>query len=249
MNKVVVIFALLGLGISCKTSKQEAALPIPPPLPKIEYFDYTQFDLEVGDILFQDSDCGPFCTSIEKVTSGIAGANFSHVGMVIPTEKRGLMVLEAISKGVVLTPLDTFFVRSFDANNQSKVVVGRMKEVHKALIPRAVDFAKTKIGLAYDDVFNIYNDRYYCSELIYDAFKFANGNQAIFQLEPMTYIDPDTEETFPIWADYFQKLQVPIPEGEPGLNPGGMSMSPYIDIVHFYGKPSGYKGEMTSLSK
>ena len=57
----------------------------------------------------------------------------------------------------------------------------------------------------------------------------------------MTYKDPATNSTFPIWADYFQDLNVPIPEGEPGLNPGGMSTSDYIDIVHFYGKPEGYE--------
>ena len=58
----------------------------------------------------------------------------------------------------------------------------------------------------------------------------------------MTYNDPDTKEIFPIWKDYFQELNVPVPEGQPGLNPGGMSKSDYIDIVHFYGKPQGYEG-------
>jgi len=57
----------------------------------------------------------------------------------------------------------------------------------------------------------------------------------------MTYKDPDTEEIFPIWVDYFKKLKVDIPEGHPGLNPGGMSTSRYINIVHFYGKPQGYE--------
>ncbi len=53
----------------------------------------------------------------------------------------------------------------------------------------------------------------------------------------MTFNDPDTQEPFPIWVEYYKKLGEPIPEGEPGLNPGGISRSIYIDIVHYYGKP------------
>lgn len=209
----------------------------------IHTFDHTKFELKAGDILFQDSDCGPFCESIEKVTFGINGAKLSHVGLVVPSQEGELFVIEAISKGVVLTPLDTFFMRSFDEDHNSKVIVGRLKQAYVHLIPEAIDFANTKLGLTYDEVFDITNDKYYCSELIYDAFTYANQNKPIFQLQKMTFIDPDTKDIFPIWKNYFDKLQVPIPEGKPGLNPGGISKSTYIDIVHFYGKPEGYKGK------
>lgn len=207
-------------------------------------FDYSKFELKAGDILFQDSDCGPFCESIEKVTFGIDGSKLSHVGMLIPNDKGGLIIIEAVTAGVIETPLDSFFARSFDAENNSKVVVGRIKQEHQQLIPKAIDFAKTKLGLAYDDVFDISNNKYYCSELIYDSFKYANDDQPIFQLQKMTFKDPATNEIFLIWENYFKELNIPIPEGEDGLNPGGMSMSSYIDIVHFYGKPEGYQGKI-----
>lgn len=208
---------------------------------KLTTFDYAKFKLNSGDILFQDSDCGPFCESIEKVTSGIQGSKFSHVGIIIPNEKNQFVVLEAISKGVVETPLDSFFMRSFDEDANSKVVVGRIKKEYQQLIPKAIEFAKTKLGRAYDEEFDISNEKYYCSELIYDAFKYANDDQPIFQLQKMTYKDPETNNIFPIWEKYFRELEIPVPEGQPGLNPGGMSKSNYIDIVHFYGKPEGYE--------
>lgn len=239
MTKTPFLLVLLLLCFSCGLKKENQSGNQES---KITEFDYSDFGLKSGDILFQDSDCGPFCESIEKVTRGINGSNFSHVGMVIPNEQGEFMVIEAITDGVVETSLEEFFTRSFDENNNSKVVVGRLKPAYQHLIPKAIDFAKSKSGYSYDEIFDISNDKYYCSELLYDSFKHANNDQPIFQLQKMTYKDPETNSTFPVWEEYFRELNIPVPEGEPGINPGGMSKSEYIDIVHFYGIPEGYQG-------
>ena len=229
------LFLLLLLSLLIFTCQTENKVPSKKSSPTL--FDYSKFQLQSGDLLFQDGDCGSFCEAIEKVTFGVDGARFSHVGMVIPKGKN-LVVIEAIGKGVVETPLDTFFNRSYDVDKNSKVVVGRLKKDYLKLIPKAIELAKTKLGKPYDDIFDIENDKYYCSELLYESFKYANDDKAIFQLFPMTYKDPETKETFSIWTTYFEKLKTKIPEGELGLNPGGMSRSAYIDIVHYYGKPT-----------
>ncbi len=195
------------------------------------------FQLKEGDLLFQDSDCGPFCDAIEKVTFGIDNAKFSHIGLVVKDQNGTLVVLEAISKGVILTSLDSFLNRSFDDENNPKVVVGRLKPEYNHLVDAAVEAATQQLGKPYDDIFDIQNDKYYCSELIYLAFKEANKDQPVFQLQPMTFNDPDTEQAFAIWVDYYEKLGEPIPEGQPGLNPGGISRSNFIEIVHYFGKP------------
>lgn len=198
----------------------------------------TVFNLQHGDLLFQDSDCGAFCDAIEKVTKGYNGANFSHVGMVILSDD-GPQVIEATTAGVVLTDLKDFLSRSFDANGNSKVIVGRVNDSYAKLIPQATQHAQSLLGKKYDHVFDIKNDTYYCSELIYEAFKHANDGESLFRLFPMTFIDPDTQETFGIWTKYYRDLGVAIPEGEFGLNPGGISLSDEIEIVHMYGIPSG----------
>lgn len=238
MHRPYILLLLLLIGLSCESKKDHKIESSSNATSKAAQ---SSFKLKPGDLLFQDSDCGPFCDAIEKVTQGVNGANFSHVGLVIPNNENKMVVIEAITSGVVETPLDSFFSRSYDENKRSKVVVGRLKDKYQDLIAKAVKFSRTKLGLAYDDVFDISNNKYYCSELIYDAFKFANDGHPIFELQPMTYKDPDTDATFPIWEDYFTNLNIPIPEGEPGLNPGGMSRSDYIDIVHVYGIPQGYK--------
>lgn len=196
------------------------------------------FTVQYGDFLFQDSDCGAFCDAIEKVTEGYQGANLSHVGMVILSDA-GPQVIEATTNGVVMTDLKTFLSRSYDKNGNSKVIVGRVNEIHSTLIPDAVQYAQSLLGKKYDHVFDINNDTYYCSELVYEAFKYANAGEALFQLSPMTFIDPDTKETFGIWSNYYRELGKSIPEGQLGLNPGGISKSTEIKIVHMYGTPSG----------
>lgn len=200
------------------------------------------FALREGDLLFQDGDCGSFCEAIEKVTNGFNGARLSHVGIVIQGAGNKFAVLEAVSKGVIETSIDSFLNRSFDAEGNPKVLVGRLKPAKKELIRPAIKSALQHRGKAYDAVFDLNNDDFYCSELLYFAFKEANKNTPLFQLRPMTYKDPATKETFPAWVDYFQKLNKPIPENQPGLNPGSMSRSIYLDIVHAYGKPEGFRG-------
>jgi uncharacterized protein YycO len=234
-------FALLFI-LGCQNINSQSAQNEITPIKSSEVT--INFDLKPGDLLFQDSDCGSFCDAIEKVTFGVNGGKFSHVGMVVRNDSTGqLVVLEAISEGVVETNFDSFFDRSYDENDQPKVVVGRIKPEFEYLVKPAIKEGKSLIGKPYDEYFDINNDAYYCSELIYQSFKKANNGQAIFQLRPMTYIDPSTEKTFDIWVDYFKELGYPIPEKKPGLNPGGMSKSIYLDIVHVFGKPTGWRAQ------
>ncbi len=203
-------------------------------------FTYAQvavadFRLSDGDLLFQDLDCGPICDAIEKVTQGVNGKDFSHVGIVF-TRNDSLFVIEATgSKGVCITPLHDFLSRSRDSNGQPKVVAGRVKKKYRKLIPGALSFAKAQEGLPYDEAFVADNGKYYCSELVYDAFKHPNDGKPFFQLQPMTFNDPATGRIFPAWQTYYEALGIPVPEGEPGCNPGGLSRSRHIRIVRrFY---------------
>ncbi len=198
---------------------------------------------QAGDLLFQDLDGSPFCDAVERVTQGHGGADITHVAIVARDLDGGLFVLEAVKEGVVATSLDTFLGRSRDANGRPKVLVGRLRRAYRHLIPTAVAEASSLKGKPYDRVFDLHNDAYYCSELIYLCFRNANGGTPVFDLGPMTFVDPDTQETFPAWKTYFAELAVPIPEGKPGLNPGGISRSPVLHIVHAYGIPAGWKGK------
>jgi len=200
------------------------------------------FALQSGDLLFQDLDGSPFCDAVEKVTRGYHGAALTHVGIVAYNPEGKVIVLEAGSEGVTATPIVTFLNRSHDSNGKPKVLVGRLIRRYRRLIEPAIAEALALKGKPYDDLFDIQNDAYYCSELVYVCFRIANGGEPLFELQPMTFVDPDTKDTFPAWKAYFTELRADIPEGKPGLNPGAISRSSVLRIVHAYGLPAGWKG-------
>ena len=189
----------------------------------------TNFKLKEGDLLFQDLDSSPLCEAIESVTSGYNNYDVSHIGFVINVNDE-LKVLEAIPPEVKLTALDTFLFRSTDSNNNPKVFVGRLNEKFKNVIPAAVEYCQSRLEFAYDEFFLMNNNKYYCSELIYESFKSNN----IFKLEKMNFNNLDGEKN-EIWENYFDKLNMTIPQDSLGINPAAMSKSKNINIIHFYG--------------
>lgn len=192
-----------------------------------------------GDLLFQDLDAGPLCDAIETVTQGTGGAKFSHVGIAV-REGSQCAVIEAGGGGVKITPLEKFLARSHDAAGKPKVLVGRLKPEYREDIAPALARARALMGRPYDGDFLLDNGKYYCSELVYEAYLAPDGEH-LFAVAPMTFCAPGTTEPMEVWKDYFARKAEPIPEGEPGCNPGGLSRSDRIEIVHAYGFPSGWK--------
>jgi hypothetical protein len=199
------------------------------------------FQPEEGDLIFQDLDCGPLCNAIENVTDGFNGADFSHIGLTIKDSTGQIVILEAIGDKVRTTPLEEFLNRSFDSNDNPKAIVGRIKSEYQKIIPDFIKEAKSYLGKPYDVVYKMDNDSFYCSELIYLAALKANDEKPFFDLNAMTFKNPDTGDFNPAWVEYYKNLNVEIPEGEPGINPGGISLSDKIDIVHVYGFPDGWE--------
>jgi Permuted papain-like amidase enzyme, YaeF/YiiX, C92 family len=194
---------------------------------------FAQYTPKAGDFLLQDLDCGDLCTAIEKVTPALKGKRFSHIGFVCSVND-SLYVIEAIGPDVHLTKVQEFINRNKDAQNKPKIVVMRLQNDYQALVQPATLFCLKQLGKAYDDTFIYDNGKYYCSELLYDAFKSANKNQAFFDLQPMTFIDPETKQTFPAWTQYYNDLKFAIPEGLLGCNPGGIANSPKLTVVHSF---------------
>lgn len=209
MNKTIYVIAFAFLITACNKQQPE---------------------IQEGDILFQNLDCGDLCNAIETVTHGIDGKSFSHCSLVIK-DNDSLKVVEAIGGNVQINTLQKFFIRSGDTNEIKNITIARVKPSYKNLIGSANNFAKQQVGKPYDDEFIMNNGKWYCSELLYEAFKQANNNNDFFTLEPMTFKDPATKTFFPAWIEYYKNINKEIPEGKPGINPGLMSRSDKLDII------------------
>jgi len=205
------------------------------------------FQLQKGDFLFQDLDSSPLCDAIELVTPGYKGARFSHIGMVVElgdpycinpdyNYNDHVRILEAFPTRVRTIRVDSFLNRSLDKNGNPKVIVGRLKVKYTHAIFNAIEFANKQLGKPYDDEFLMKNKKYYCSELIYESFESDN----IFELQPMTFLHPETKDTLKIWKKYYSDLGVKIPQNKLGINPGIMSLSDKIEVVHIYGIPENF---------
>ena len=215
MSKQLLVIVLIGFIFFCSCG----------------FHHYENDRLREGDLLFQDLRCGELCDAITAVTKGINGKSFSHCAMIVK-DGDSLKVVEAIGKDVHFTSLRTFFARSGDTGRIEHITAERLKPRFQELIPEAVEYVKRQLGVPYDDEFRIHNGKLYCSELLYEAFRSANHNTDVFNLEPMTFKRPDSQTFFPAWIEYYQELNKPIPEGEPGLNPGSISRSPKLYVIH-----------------
>ncbi len=188
-------------------------------------------EFQTGDLLFQDLDCGPLCDAIENATAKDDKYRISHMGIVW-VEKDSVYVLEALDS-VMKTPLNVFLNRSKTAGGKPKVIHARLRKPYRKYIPSAMQKILSLLGKPYDDVFELHNGKYYCSELVYENFTDENG-QPVFFLVPMNFKDYRTGKIPRVWKDYFKRKNLPVPQGKPGSNPYDYYKSNRIKIIRRY---------------
>ncbi len=192
------------------------------------------FKLQTGDLIFQESCVGSMGSAIKEVTTSVEEYQFTHVGIVYIDENDSVFVIEATQPRVAKTPLHEYLHPKNEKDCPPVSVVGRLKPEYQYCIPKAIEESFSLIGKEYDNGFILGDDKYYCSELIYEILLKANNGNPIFPLNVMTFKSSETGEISSGWREHFQKYNLPVPEGELGINPGAMSRSDVIEIVYRY---------------
>ena len=133
-------------------------------LPSYSYVRYSPVE---GDIVFQSLPKMDLVVAIEGVTH----SPYSHVGLAIQKENNWY-VREAIG-GVLDTPLHQWILRG----RQGGLDVYRLKKEYQKDIPQLLKETEKYMGLPYDVKYDMDDEKIYCSELIYKAYRDATGKK------------------------------------------------------------------------
>ena len=193
--------------------------------------------MKTGDLIF--SQIGRAENAISSVTEGYKGARVNHVGVILET-RYGMRVLEAYYPEVRLTNIDVHIKRSKDHRGNPRYMMGRLKSEHHHLIQNAIKYGIEQREIPYDHLYVTDESRLYCSELIVDMFKNANNGEEFFSENPMSFRDLETGEIHEQWISYYRYFGMPVPEGEPGSNPGDMSLDFKLHVYDVIGDITGY---------
>jgi len=122
-------------------------------------------DYQTGDVVFQQID-----GALGKLVQGLTRSPFDHCGIIIVNADQSIDVLEAITR-VQRTKLKTWKARGVGQRILQMRPLQKFREHLTTFIQQAENF----VGRPYDRGFAMDDERVYCSELIYKAFRSATG--------------------------------------------------------------------------
>ena len=132
--------------------------------------------------------------------------------------------LEAIDKGVVLTPFNKFKERTM---SKGGMLTGRLRD--RSGIDQSVSNAMGHLGKPYDNLYMIDTQEIYCSELV--QLSYVNGKgQRLFPLINMSFHDAQGH-IINFWREHYAKHGMAVPEGALGTNPAQIAHDPAIIIL------------------
>ncbi len=182
-----------------------------------------------GDILFRGNGHTELSKAIDEVTQTGSKHHYTHMGVVEVSNDTVWVIHAAPEKGVCKETLGQFCMT---VNGSALTSHYRIKNIKPEQIEQAIKQANTYLGQAYNYSYIISDKGFYCSEFIYELY----ATDSVFQLEPMTFINPATGHFHEGWVKHYNKIGIEIPEGEPGCNPNGMAASERLEFLQHLNK-------------
>ncbi len=118
---------------------------------------------------------------------------------------------------------------------------GRLQPEYQPLIAPAIQYGVSQRNIPYDQLYLTDEAALYCSELVVDMFRQANGGINFFHEEPMSFRDTQSGQVHQSWIDYYAYFGMQVPEGEPGSNPGDISLDERLSIYRVEGPIPGLR--------
>ena len=186
--------------------------------------------IKSGDIIFREPiSISQLSEAINEVTQTQKVTNYTHMGICF-TENESVKVIHSDPDlGVVIQSLNTFLKPSDSTKYYADVY--RIKGLTRTEAVKTINNAKALVGQPYNFTYVFEDKGYYCSEFVYEAFK----DHQVFQLEPMTFKNPKTNQFHEGWISYYKELNIEIPEGKLGCNPNGMANNKHLILINSFG--------------
>ena len=182
-------------------------------------------EIRDGDLLFVTAEDHGLSSAISRVTQTELQTTYEHVA-IIRIDSNTIWVLDASPKDGTRKIL----LQDFMDEQKTPVSRYRLKDEYKGSIKKGWPLAEAMLGKPYNFSY-VWNDTsHYCSEFIYRMFE----NDSIFELNPMTFINPETGNFDNTWIDHYDSLGIAIPEGEPGCNPNGLASSDKLEYLGLF---------------
>lgn len=176
-------------------------------------------DLKNGDLVFVTAQKENLSGAINRVTQKNENENYDHIG-IIEKKKNAIFVLHAAPKGGSHKETLKKFIKN-QTKEGSEIYVYRLKSEYQNSIPEAIKKANSLLGKPYNFTYVLNEETLYCSDFIERIFR----SSQIFELKPMTFINPKTGKTDDFWIKFYQDKNMEVPEGKLGCNPNGMAGS------------------------
>lgn len=183
------------------------------------YVAYFNYEPKPGDMIFQSLSRNKLVNAIEGVTE----SRISHCG-IVGREGGRWVVYEAYSGGVQATPLRAYLFRGRGYG----YAVHRLKPEYQSYVPETLRCAQTYLGRPYDIRYRLDDEKIYCSELIYKAYRQASGD-ALGQLVRFGDLNWQPHESA---ITYFEGG--PVPLDREMITPIDLSKAPQLEKVYSF---------------
>jgi hypothetical protein len=183
------------------------------------YLAYWSYSPQEGDILFQSLPRSQLVNAIE----GATGSPYSHCG--IASHRDGEWVVYEAYRNVEATPLHEFLFRG---RNQG-IAVYRLQPDYQGFIPATIKNVQSYLGRPYDARYRMDDERIYCTELIYKAFRDASGGQ---QLGDLVRLGDLHWREFESTIEHYE--EGPVPLDREIITPQGMALAKQLELVFDY---------------
>jgi hypothetical protein len=177
---------------------------------------YWRYAPQEGDLVFQSLPVSPLVAAIE----GATGSPFSHCGLVARREG-GWVVYEAYD-GVEATPLAEFVFRG----REQGFAAFRLKPGFRDRIPAMRRDVESRLGRPYDVRYRLDDEKLYCSELIWKAYRAAGEGD---DLGPLVRLGDLRWQPFEETIRHFE--QGPPPLDREMITPRDLAASSKLDVV------------------